>query len=73
MEAPGEADQSHQGFLGPDHPIITPGLGQVFLARAVAPAAEGTSPADDENNQNRHFKNNSQFIHFSVQLRWELS
>lgn len=48
-------------------------LGRVFLARAAVPTAEGISPAGNGNNQNCHFKNNSQFIPFSVQLKWELN
>lgn len=53
--------------------LLDPDTSPVFLARAAVPAAEGTGPAGSGNNQNCHFKNNFQFIPFSVQLRWELN
>ena len=53
--------------------LLDPDISPIFLARAAVPAAEGTDPAGSGNNQNCHFKNNFQFIPFSVQLRWELN
>lgn len=53
--------------------LLDPGTSPVFLARAAVPAAEGSGPAGSGNNQDCHFKNNFQFILFSVQLRWELN
>lgn len=53
--------------------LLNPDTSPGSLARAAVPAAEGTGPAGSRNNQNCNFKNNFQFIPFSVQLRWELN